>query len=260
MSEIRLTVIIPSRTQDQQAFFLRRSVKSVRDQTAASQFEITIVVAVDKGEMLDEALLQELDVQCVESDGKSQAAALNAATRRIEGDYLAFLEDDDRWLPHYLSVVAQVIDSADFVSSNQVELDADGNILRFLDFPTPSGWLMRRTTMEQVGAFNEAYRYRLDNEWLGRLNVSGLNRVHLVDFHVPSEVQRLIDERIDIYLVLEATDNRCRVLRHQFPFPLIQRYVHSNSGTALIGQLEASKQTSLEEYEKLKQVFGRIPT
>ena len=56
MSEIRLTVIIPSRTQDQQAFFLRRSVKSVRDQTAASQFEITIVVAVDKGEMLDEAL------------------------------------------------------------------------------------------------------------------------------------------------------------------------------------------------------------
>jgi glycosyltransferase involved in cell wall biosynthesis len=260
MSGNRLTVIIPSRTQDEQPFFLRRSVKSVRDQTAATLFEITIIIAVDKGEMLDQALRRELDVQCVESAGKSQASALNAAIRQLDGDYVAFLEDDDRWQPNYLAVVGQVLEGADFISSNQMEFDADGNILRYLDFPTPSGWFMRRTTMEQVGEFNEAYRYHLDNEWLGRLNVSGLNRVHLVDFHVPSEAQRLRDERIDIYLVLEATASRCRVLRHQFPFPLVQRYVHPNSGMAQIDQFEASKKASLQEYENLKQTFGRIPT
>ena len=90
------------------------------------------------------------------------------------GDYIAFLEDDDLWSPDFLAVALNTLQQFDFVSSTQIDMSVDGQVQRISDFPTPSGWVMKRRTLETVGVFDEAYRWHLDSEWLGRLGDSGL--------------------------------------------------------------------------------------
>lgn len=184
-NKIRLTVIIPSRKQEKQLEFIERAVKSVRSQSIASDFEIIFLVGVDKGCNLDAAFQTRLNITCVESQKCSQAAALNAGIREVQGGYVAFLEDDDEWLPDYLDVAMQAIANCDFVSSTQVEFNENDVLIRINDFPTPSGWLMPSSTLELIGEFNEEYQFHLDNEWLGRLSEAKLKRIHMVESTAP---------------------------------------------------------------------------
>lgn len=259
MTGNRLTVIVPTRTQEKQSFFLQRSIRSIRQQQLTGQFEVNIVVAVDKGDMLDPQLCDSLGVQCVESHGKSQAAALNGAIRQLDCDYVAFLEDDDRWQPQFLAIAAQALELGGFVSSNQTLIDDEGDIVRFLDFPTPSGWIMHYNTMARVGEFNESFRYHIDNEWLGRLNQSGVTRVHLLERYAPQDTDILVQERPHIGQMLHATKNRIQILRHEFAFPLVQRFTHANSGMAQIMMVQESRAISAGEYARLEAEFGDIP-
>ena len=259
MSGNRLTVIIPSRVQDDQMLFLNRSVGSIRRQVLSGQFDVNIIVAVDQGDMLDPQICRNLGIQCIESHGKSQAAALNSAIRKLDCDYVAFLEDDDRWQPQFLQVAAQALDIGGFVSSNQIIYDEHGDIVRFLDFPTPSGWIMAYDTVSRVGEFNETFRFHIDNEWLGRLNLSGVTRVHLLEHYAPLDLAVLAQDRVQIRQMLEATQNRIHVLRHEFLFPLVQRFAHSNSGMAQIMTDPDKQAVSIAEYERLIQQFGRVP-
>ena len=240
-------------------FFLNRSVASIRRQVLSDQFDVNIMVAVDQGDMLDPQVCSNLGIQCVESHGKSQAAALNSAIRKLDCDYVAFLEDDDRWQPDYLQVAARALAVGGFVSSNQIIYDEHGDIIRFFDFPTPSGWIMTYDTMAKVGEFNESFRYHIDNEWLGRLNLSGVTRVHLLERYAPTDVTVLTKDRDHIRQLLEVTQNRVHILRHEFPFPLVQRFSHSNSGMAQILMNEDKQRISVGEYDRLQQTFGAIP-
>lgn len=259
MSGNRLTVIIPSRVKEDQMFFLNRSVGSIRRQVLSGQFDVNIMVSVDAGDILDPQICADLGIQCVESHGRSQAAALNSAIRKLDCDYVAFLEDDDRWQPDYLQVAARALNVGSFVSSNQIIYDEHGDIIRFLDFPTPSGWIMTYDTMQRVGEFNETFRYHIDNEWLGRLNQSGVTRVHLLERYAPMDIEVLTRDRDHIRQLLEVTQNRTHILRHEFPFPLVQRFAHSNSGMAQIMTNEDKRAISFAEYDRLQQTFGMIP-
>ena len=259
MNGNRLTVIVPTRTQEKQMFFLKRSIRSIREQQLDGQFQVNILVAVDKGEALSPQICEELGVQCVESHGKSQAAALNGAIRKLDCDFVAFLEDDDRWQPQYLAIAAKALQMGGFVSSNQTLIDDENDIVRFLDFPTPSGWIMHYNTMARVGEFNESYRYHIDNEWLGRLNQSGVTRVHLLERYAPQDIDILTQERPQLGQMLTATKNRIQFIRHEFPFPLVQRYTHADSGMTQIVMYEESRDISMAEYRRLGEEFGDIP-
>lgn len=184
-----LSVVIPSRARERQIFFLEQAVASVRRQTAFNDFLVDFFVAVDQGMALDKRVCERLKVFCIESPGHSQARALNAAIRKIDSEYVAFLEDDDQWKPDFLSVAFSAMEEAqvDFISSTQSEYDELGNYLRINDFPTPSGWFMKTSILRKIGEFNEAYQFHLDNECLGRLHDTGTKRAHLVEATAPSE-------------------------------------------------------------------------
>ena len=157
----------------------------MRGQTIANQFAITFLVGVDKGCQLEPAVSDTLGVSCIESDGASQAKALNIAIRQVHEGFVAFLEDDDQWMPDYLNFAMKEIALCDFVSSTQVELDETDELIRINDFPTPSGWFMTSSTLKRVGEFNESYRFHIDNEWLGRLSETKLKRIHMVESTAP---------------------------------------------------------------------------
>ena len=91
-------------------------------------------------------------VKFINASARSGSAAVNAAAATATGDYVAFLEDDDVWDPDHLEVSLRTLEHAAFVSGTQLEVDDEGTVVRINDFPTPTGWVMRRSTWGAGGA------------------------------------------------------------------------------------------------------------
>ncbi len=253
-----LSVIIPSRAQPRQAEFLRRAVNSICAQTVYSAMKITILVCIDRGKILSPELCDELAVLPVNSNAASQAAALNAGLRRANTELVAILEDDDVWHPKFLENAKNALSFGGFVSSTQLEVDDEKQVIRINDFPTPSGWLFPFSTLRAVGEFNETYRWHLDNEWLGRLDETEISRVHLVEATAPIDLDVMKQVRPWLANVIEL-GGPGGVARHDSPYPLITRLVHPGSGLKKIEQNKEFKTKSEKEIERLRARFGRTP-
>lgn len=261
---MKISVVIPSRLgtyrreDGSEELLLARALRSIRAQQQKAPSEIEVLVGVDAGTKLP-AALADGDVRAVAATRRSQTAALNAAARESAGDYLALLEDDDEWQPQFLEIMLQALQQCAFASSTQLEVTAQGAVVRIMDFPTPSGWMMKRATWQAVGEFDESFRWHLDNEWLGRLGETKLPRVHLVEATAPVSERAAALSRPELVKLLRSGGGSLRLLRHGSPWPLVRRLVHSGSGTQQIASDAAKKSESLREYALLKERFGRIP-
>ena len=184
-----------------------------------------------------------------------EAAAVNAAVAKSRGQYLAFLEDDDRWHPNFLGYVLEAIIDFDFVSSNQLETLPDGPVLRIFDFPTPSGWFMRRELWEQIGDFDTEYRYHCDNDWLGRLTNAEKRRVHLVEAGAPRVIEETRAERPD----LDSVRSISVIGHHAEHVPLVTRTVNPGSGMTSIRTTSHAASQSRQECARLTDIYGHVP-
>ena len=257
MNKIKLSVIIPSRSNDMQIEFLTRSIDSVKNQTIIDMFDVSFIIGVDNGVRLPHTLLNNLGARCVESQVNSQAGALNSCIKEVSDGYVAFLEDDDQWMPIYLECAIQGLKENGFVSSTQAEYDENGVFLKINDFPSPSGWMMPFSTLSKVGLFNEDFKFHLDNEWLGRLSDSKILRVHLMEATAP-----IVDIQFVRPLLINLINDpskSCQLVRHFSPYPLVKRLVHSKSGMHQIRTVESVREISIKEKSILKSRFGRIP-
>ncbi len=241
--------------------FLEQAVSSIRAQTAAKQVTFQIVVGIDAaaGAKVPAGLAERLGITFVESNGRSIAAALNAATRRCNGDYLGFLEDDDQWAPVFVETALVALQDADFVSSTQLEVTEQREVVRTVDFATASTWLMKRQTFETVGEFDETFRIHHDNEWLGRLGDSGCRRIHLVEATAPVIPEIVAPVRPWLASVLRFGGRSIRLLRHGSPWPLVLRLVHQSSVMQQVEDNSAYLERSQHEHALLEQKFGRVP-
>lgn len=260
-----LSIMIPSRLEGPQpgSLFLERAVASIRGQALSAPLDIRIVVGVDAGAAippgLGAKLGEPLAVRFVESEGRSQAAALNAAMGAADGDYAAILEDDDQWRPDFLPTALQVLRDFDFVSSTQLEVDGRGQILRINDFATPSGWIMRRSVLEAVGPFDPEYRLHLDNDWLGRLGRTGVRRAHLIEATAPADFDMAVQVRPWLANLMRLGRPRVVLARHNSPWPCIVRLVHPGSGMQRVAGDPALQEVSRLEYERLVKIYGDVP-
>ena len=256
-----VSVVVPSRLEKSKrgGYFLEAAVKSIRAQTTAPSVQIQIVVGVDKGMSAPPDLSSDLGVEIAEGSGCSQAAALNAALARADGEYVAILEDDDQWRPEFLGLALAALAQAEFVSSTQLEVNEAGQVVRINDFPTPSGWIMRRETLQALRGFDESYRWHLDNEWLGRLAERGCSRIHLVEATAPVTLEDTAQVRPWLHSVLRQGGPSVRLVRHNLTVPLVQRLVHHGAGTQRIARDAAFRAESKSENARLTQRFGRVP-
>jgi hypothetical protein len=255
-----LLVVIPSRLKHSSSgeLFLEKAINSILSQRAANRIKIDIAVGVDPGASYP----QGAGVSRAEfftASSASQAAALNAAAHGMKHDLIAILEDDDEWAAEFLGTALAALEQTDFVSSTQLEIDTEGRVICINDFPTPSGWIMRRNTWATVGGFDETYRHHLDNEWLGRLALSKLRRIHLIEATAPLDYRHVAAKRPWLGNVLTNGGSNVRLVRHAFLLPMIRRLVHSESGSAQIGIDASDRATSEAEYKRLVVRFGRIP-
>jgi len=249
-----VSVVIPSMLSTDLAgkLYLQTAIDSVFAQTCYGG-HVRIFVGVDRD--ADTPSLLPAPYGIFPSTGKSLSKAVNAAAATIDSDFVAMLEDDDKWHPAFLATALAALETTDFCSSTQIEVDPSGDVVRINDFPTPSGWVMRREVWEKVGGFNEEYQIHQDNEWLGRLSASGAHRVHLVEKTAPIHPEMVAQVRPWLANVQKVSALR----RHSSPVPLVTRQVHVDSWMGRVSAGGDAERKSHECYQMLMNRFGTIP-
>ena len=111
MSRPRVSVVIPTRNRPDR---LARTIESVQRQTAVP-IEILVVDNGSPSEMLDrtrDRLSRHTNLRLLSlTTGRGQALARNLGVEESAGEFVAFLDDDDLWLPRKLSAQLEALDS-----------------------------------------------------------------------------------------------------------------------------------------------------
>ena len=253
----KVSIVIPSQFKKSgDGYFIEKAISSIRNQS--KQYDFQIIIGIDRGQEVPGAI-QKLDVEIAEAGVKSLSASLNAAAKKITGDYVAFLEDDDWWTSLFLETAMAVLADADFVSSTQLEVTERGETVRINDFPTPSGWVMHRKVWDAVGRWNEELNVHQDNEWLGRLAGKCFRRVHLVEATAPLIPQLIVECRPWLKNILTNGGPAVSFQRHASPWPLVNRVVHSDSWMGRLEPDSAAFKESRRCFDIIQSEFGYIP-
>jgi glycosyltransferase involved in cell wall biosynthesis len=218
--------------------FLRSAVQSVIDQTLRP----VELIVVDDGST--DGSLEEIEpltdvpfpIRVLRQANKGQSAARNLAAKQAEGEYLAFLDQDDRWDPRHLEFLVPslvVNPAAGWSHCDFDEIDFDGHVVTrsFLRMAgvshpkqtilecisgdlmvPPSASVLRRTAFEQAGGFDETLSGYEDDDLFVRFFRLGWENVFvdipLVRFRVhtkgSSTSPRFIESRVRYAAKLET--------------------------------------------------------
>jgi glycosyltransferase involved in cell wall biosynthesis len=186
-----VTVVIATYNR---ASLLARAIRSVLAQTMP-EWELIVVddCSTDETEQAVKSFSDER-IRYIRHDRKRRvSAARNTGIRCARGEYVAFLDDDDEWLPEKLEKEVAVFrnseDAVGLVYTGKMVLDENGKIVQ-LRMPTKSGWLyealldyefigspsrvtIKKQVLDRVAGFDEAFLNREDYDlWLRVAKVS----------------------------------------------------------------------------------------
>jgi len=182
----RVSVIIPTYNR---SFLCERAVKSVLDQTY-TDFEVIVADdgSTDETRRAIEHLSDKIRYLCLEHHGRSRAR--NRAIAKARGEYIAFLDSDDIFLPHTLARQVEHLDkNPDYgmVYGQAICFGENADVLHIYQ-TGGSGWLyheiafllpltivlcsvmVRRTVLEKVGGFDEQMERFEDTDMWRRIS------------------------------------------------------------------------------------------
>lgn len=183
---MKVSVIIPVYNR---SVFVVEAINSVLQQTYRD-FEIIVVDDGSTDDTCDvlQPYVSKGIISLISQKNKGAGAARNAGIRAARGEYIAFLDSDDLWLPNKLEKSLLPLENGicDFVFSNSDVVDGEGEFLfsvqeRFRDylhgdlfenlldacFISTPGVVLRRDCFDRVGLFREDLKYRQDYDmWL----------------------------------------------------------------------------------------------
>ena len=229
---MRVSVIIPLYNQ---ADLVAQAVASALAQTRPP---LEVIVA-DDGSDDDGGRRAVIDprVRVVSQPRRGPAAARNLAARHAAGDWLAFLDADDLWLPEKLARQADAGQAA----PDAVLIHTDGYTTHSLDAPLdgptffdrrvpPAGRdaarallrsplltpavMVRRQAFEAAGGFDQRRRMHEDSEFYFRLAAGGGEFAYVAE---PLVVVRMIGRRRDLLEYASASAELQMDLRRHFP-------------------------------------------
>lgn len=179
-----VSVIIPCYNQ---ANFLGEAIASALAQTYP-HFEIIVVDDGSTDNTLEVAA-QYPGVRCIHQDNQGLAAARNSGFRESVGEYLVFVDSDDRLLPNALEMNLEFLNAhpkCAFVSGHIILIDSEGlplptppaptvdkdhylELLRCNYIWTTAAIMYRRFVFETLGGFDNAVSPAADYEFSLRI-------------------------------------------------------------------------------------------
>ncbi|MBX3014918.1 MAG: glycosyltransferase [Caldilineaceae bacterium] len=164
--------------------FLAEALQSIADQSHPP----TEVLVVDGGSTDQSvAIAQRFErVRLIHQSGAGLAAARNQGIQAAVGEWIAFLDADDRWAAEKLA------HQCAYLAAHPTCASVTGHMIRFaqpgcaipaqyeagwLQQPTPAltpgGLLVRRSIFDYYGYFDPAFTIGCDSDWLARLQDAG---------------------------------------------------------------------------------------
>ena len=180
-----VSAIIPTYNREE---FLQGAIETVFQQTHAN-VEIVVVDDGSDGDYADQICADYPDVKLFShTQNQGLSAARNTGIEHSTGEYIAFLDDDDRWHKEKLDLQAELLDKSPesgIATCLLHAVDPDGNlirpessqaagdlsdaILRGNIIGTPSRVMVRRAAIEDVGMFDESLPTKQDCDFYIRV-------------------------------------------------------------------------------------------
>jgi len=177
----RVSVVIPAFNAER---FLGAAIESALAQSPAP---LEVLVVDDGSTDGTAAVARSHDVRYAHQENAGVAAAANLGASLAHGDFLAFVDADDVWLPGKLARQLARLEA-------EPGLEAVFGRVREVDLRAPSGapareeafvarltMLIRRDAFGRVGPFDPRFRIGEFVEWFGRAEEKGLRHATLPD-------------------------------------------------------------------------------
>jgi glycosyltransferase involved in cell wall biosynthesis len=166
------------------AYDCERYIAATLESALAQDHEPMEVIVVDDGSTDSTAeIVQRYDVRLIRRANGGQGAAKNTGVASAGGPLIAFLDHDDLWAPRKIArqvaALAAAPDAAGALSRLEVLLEPGVPhpewLPRSREYPwfPPSSWLVRRSTFDAIGLFDEASNVP-DFDWMLRARDLGL--------------------------------------------------------------------------------------
>jgi glycosyltransferase involved in cell wall biosynthesis len=161
------------------------------DSVVAQTYPNVEIVAVDDGSTDGSAaiLARYPTVRTITQPNAGCAVARNRGITEARGEFVAFIDQDDRWTPAKLATQVALLrgrpDAGYALGHQTIFLEPGcpvpswfGARLRLFDAPhpglLPGTMVVRRTTFQRIGIFDAGYRIASDAEWLVRARDAGV--------------------------------------------------------------------------------------
>lgn len=187
----KVSIVIPTYNR---AWLLRKAILSVLNQTY-QDFEIIVVDDASNDNTIDViSALNDKRIKYIRNEyNKGEAGARNTGILNTNGQYIAFLDDDDEWLPKKLELQVNKFENSPqkvgliytgiiryhykenkLIRKNQSIPLHKGEMYHILMkrniIGPPSCVLIRRKCMEKIGLFDSAIAYGLDYDYWIRIS------------------------------------------------------------------------------------------
>ena len=181
-----VSVIIPVYNGEK---YLAEAIESVLAQT----YQPVEIIVVDDGSMDKSAqIAQSYPVKFIYQPNQGCGMAKHMGILNSRGEFLAFLDQDDLWIPEKLKAQIEYLQEnpeIGYVICNmQNFLDSDYEHQSwpkqaFLDRPIaayiPSALVVRRSVLEKIGDFDPSYQVGSDTDWFFRASDAGISMANL---------------------------------------------------------------------------------
>lgn len=166
-----------------------RFLSAALDSVVAQGYRPIEVIVVDDGstDCMAEIARDYPEARYVYQANQGHGAARNTGIAAARGEFVAFLDADDIWLPNKLSAqvgyllqhpqVGYVIARMHAILEAGVEWPASLNREHYSKDPPcflPSALLVRRTVLDEIGIFDVRYRIANDSDWFLRAQDAGV--------------------------------------------------------------------------------------
>ena len=278
-SSPKVTVIIPTHNR---ANLLTRAVQSVLSQTFTN-YEIIIIDDYSSDDTQE--IVAEFDVPSIRSfrhdQSRGASAARNTGIAQARGEYIAFLDDDDEWLPMKLQEQVELIEASspnvalvygwlDRINDSNHRMkrgprkhthgDAFDALLSLTTIAPTSTLLVRSSAVRDIGGFDESLPRGNDADFISRISrryeIVVLPKV-IVKYHTDHGHSRISDNSpenlanhvkyINTHLKNFSADlnERPRVLSTVLRQLAIVEMMRANRGTALSIYIKALETDSI---------------